>query len=138
MANEQIIKKILERIENHEKRIRALEEFSSVQAVRINQREGKQTTLREIVKGRKFKNGQEQVAVIVGYHENILGTLIKKDNIKSEWTNAKMTNKYSTEFIARAKDVLIRVQPDGTCDLTQTGEEFFEKFLKNEPTESTS
>ena len=138
MANEQIIKKILERIENHEKRIRALEKSSSVQAVRINRRERKQKTLREIVKGRKFKNGQQQVAVIVGYHENILGALIKKDNIKSEWTNAKMTNKCSAEFIARAKDVLIRVQPDGTCDLTQTGEEFFEKFLKNEPTESTS
>ena len=139
MVSEQIIKKILERIEDHEKRIHALEESSSAQAVRIKQREGKQMTLREvIVKGRKFKNGQERVAVIVGYHENILGTLIKKDNIKSEWTNAKMTNKYSDEFIARAKDVLIRVQPDGTCDLTQTGEEFFEKFLKNEPTESTS
>ena len=130
--------KILERIEDHEKRIRTLEESSSVQAMRINQGEGKQMTLREIVKGRKFKNGQEQVAVIVGYHENILSALIKKDNIKSEWTNAKMINKYSANFIARAKDMLIRVQPDGTCDLTQIGEEFFEKFLKNEPTESTS
>lgn len=131
-------KKILEQLEDHEKRISALEGPSTAKAARTNPKEGKQMTLREVVRGRKFKNGQEQVAVIVGYHENILGALIKKDNIKSEWTNAKITNKYSAKFIARAKNVLIRVHLDGTCDLTQTGEDFFENFLKNEPAKSTS
>ena len=49
----------------------------------------KQKTLREIIKGRKFKNGQQQIAIIVGYHENVLKELIHEDKIKTEWDNAK-------------------------------------------------
>ena len=98
----------------------------------------KKMTLREIVRGRRFKNGQEQIAVIVGYHEKTLGSLINKDNIKAEWVRAKMTNKYNPNFLKRVKDELIRIHPDGICDLTQTGEDFFENFLKNESTTPTS
>lgn len=129
MIKEQL-KKVMEKIEDHEKRIQKLEKFSGVSAIKISPKEKKQIILREIVRDKKFKNGQEQIAVIVGYHEKILGTLINKDSIKSEWINAKITNKYSTHFIDRAKDVLIRIHPNGNCDLTQSGENFFETFLK--------
>lgn len=137
MTEEQL-KKVMEKIEDHEKRIQKLERLSSVDAMKISPKEKKQITLKEIVRGKKFKNGQEQIAVIVGYHEKILGTLINEDSIKLEWINAKITNKYSTNFIDRAKDVFIRVHPNGNCDLTQSGEEFFENFLKNESAQATS
>ena len=126
------IKKIVEQLANHEARINVLEGLEVCSSVKTNSGSEKQKTLREIVKGRKFKNGQEQIAVIVGYHEKVLGTLINKESIKLEWINAKMTRKYSAEFVARAKDVFIRINSEEVCDLTQTGEEFFEKFIKNE------
>lgn len=132
------LQKILKHLSGHEERIRALEGPSNTQVARTNSKKGKQITLREVVKGRQFKNGQEQIAVIVGYREKELGTMIHKDKIKSEWINAKMMSKYSPNFLNRAKDDLIRVHSNGTCDLTQTGEEFFEKFLKNESTTPTS
>ncbi len=132
------IKEINKILQDHEKRIRVLESSGENPSERRKPGNEKQKTLREIVKGRKFKNGQQQVAVIVGYHENILGVLIHVDNIKTEWENAKITNKYSTNFVERAKDEFIRIRADGTCDLTQTGEDFYENFLKNESLNSTS
>ena len=94
--------------------------------------------MRELVKGRKFKNGQEQIAVIVGYHEKIVNALLSKDKIGTEWKEAKMERIFSAEFISRAKGTLIRISKEGLCDLTQSGEEFFDEFIKNEPTNSTS
>lgn len=134
----QKLQKIVEQLADHETRISTFESQGVHLVESVNSGSGKQKTLREIVKGRKFKNGQQQIAIIVGYYENILGTLIRKDNIKTEWINTKMTNKYSKNFLDRAKDEFIRVHPNETCDLTQTGEEFFKEFLKNEPTKSTS
>ncbi len=132
------IKEINKILQDHEKRIRVLEGSGENSSERKKIGNGKQKTLREIIKGRKFKNGQQQIAVIVGYHENTVGASIHEDKIKIEWSNAKMTNKYSKNFLDRAKDELIRVHPDGTCDLTQTGEDFFDKFLKNESADTTS
>lgn len=132
------LKEINKILQDHEKRMRVLESSEINPSKKKRSGNRKQKTLREIIKGRKFKNGQQQIAVIVGYHENILGVLIHTDNIKTEWNNAKITNKYNKTFIDRAKDELIRVRSDGTCDLTQTGEELFEKFLQNESTDSTS
>lgn len=132
------IKKILAQLADHERRLVALEKSTDTSVMEPSRTKKKQITLREIVRGRDFKNGQEQIATIVGYYENLLGSLIHKNKIKTEWVNAKMTNKYSVKFISRAKDVLIRVHSDGTCDLTQTGEAFFRKFLENEPTKTTS
>ena len=85
-------KEINKILQDHEKRIRALEGSGTNRPGKIDTGKGKQKTLREIVKGRKFKNGQQQVAVIVGYHENTLGVLIHMDNIKTEW------NKQPAEF----------------------------------------
>lgn len=139
MSKEQI-KNILAQLADHEARISALDGRETDRAPSISTGPGnrKQKTLREIVKGRKFKNGQEQIAVIVGYHERVIGTLINKDNLRIEWTNAKMTNKYSTKYISRTRDILVRVSIEGVCDLTQTGEDFFDDFLKNEPTNTAS
>lgn len=132
------IQKILERLEDHEKRIHNIESSASKQPAKSDTTIGEQKTLREIIKGRKFKNGQQQIAVIVGYHENVLKELIHVDKIRTEWDNAKMTNKYSKNFLDRSIDELIRIHPNKTCDLTQTGEDFFEKFIQNESTNSTS
>ena len=137
MADAQI-QKILEQLENHEKRIHAMESSDTKQSAKFGTTVEKQKTLREIIKGRKFKNGQQQIAIIVGYHENVLKELIHEDKIKTEWDNAKMTNKYSKNFLDRSKDEFVRIRPNKTCDLTQTGENFFEKFVQNEPTNSTS
>jgi len=126
------IKDILKTLEDHEGRLCYLERSAIEQMA--TPRSGKQKTLREFVKGKKFKNGQQQIATIVGYYEQLLSKPIHFDDIKVEWVNTKMTNKYDPNFLMRAKDDLIRVHPDGTCDLTQTGEDFFEEFLKNEPT----
>jgi len=98
----------------------------------------KKITLREIVRRKKFNNGQEQVAVIVGYYEKVVGSLINKNVIPTEWVKAKMMNKYNTAYFSRAKDDLIRMHQDGTCDLTQTGEDFFDNFLSDESTQTTS
>ncbi len=125
--NQEKIKKIIEQIANHEKRLTKLENVSQIPVV-----------AREMIKGKKFNNGQEQVAVIVGYHEKLLGSLIKRDSLKLEWDSAKITNKYNTEFINRAKDSLIRINAEGRCDLTQSGEDFFDNFVKNESPNSTS
>ena len=136
MTQEQI-KKIIEQLRDHEKRLAVLENIT-VPTIDVKKTAGKQQTLRELIKGRSFKNGQEQVAVIVGYYEKILGSFINKDNLKAAWENAKIANKYNTEFINRAKDLLIRIKADNKCDLTQAGEEFFDKFLKNESVKKTS
>jgi|GEM_PF-4291563 len=115
---------------NHEERIKALEQGKISPAPQGISRSTKQQTLRELVKGKKFKNGQQQIAAIVGYNERILGVLIDKDKIKAEWENAKITNQFSLKFIYRAKGELVRISGEGKCDLTQSGEEFFDSFLK--------
>jgi hypothetical protein len=102
------------------------------QHVSVVTKQEKKLTLRELVKDRKFKNGQEQVAVVVGYNEKKLKQLINKDKIKDEWSNAKMDGAFSPVYFSRAKNTLIRVHPDNTCDLTQTGEEFFENLLNED------
>ena len=40
------------------------------------------------LKGRKFKNGQQQIAIIVGYHENVLKN-DHEDKIKRNGTMQK-------------------------------------------------
>lgn len=92
----------------------------------------KEKTLREIVKGKRFKNGQEQIAAIVGYHEKVLGQPIQKDQIKEVWQDSKMNGEFAAVYLTRAKDTLVRILSDGTCDLTQTGEEFFEALINSE------
>ncbi len=120
-----------QRISALESRVKALEALvlhTDVPAIYVSKKE---RTLREMIRGKKF-NGQEQVAAIVGYHEKILGQPVHKNEIKNVWQDAKMNGKYAAIYLTRAqKDALVRVLADDTCDLTQTGEEFFDRLLTN-------
>jgi hypothetical protein len=121
-----------ERISELESRVEILEAMIiNTNATEITPGVAKDRTLREIVKGKKF-NGQEQVAAIVGYHEKVLGQRIHKNEIKKIWQDSKMNGKYAAIYLTRAqKDALIRMLDDETCDLTQTGEEFFYELIIN-------
>jgi hypothetical protein len=112
-------------------------ESKKVGAQHSTLRSKKIPTLREIVRGKKFGNGQEKVAVIVGYHETIIGCPVEKKKIEREWEDAKIVGKYRTTFLKRASNLYIRVNKDNCCDLTQTGEDFFDNFIKNEPPSET-
>ena len=135
MSKDQI-KQIFAQIADHERRLKNIEGTPRTSAT--PPAGSKQRTLREIVKGRKFKNGQEQLCVIVGYHEVILKNPAVRTTLKDEWLAAKMLNKYDGKFLERAKDVFFRIHSDDTCVLTQTGEDLFEQFLKNEPSNEAS
>ncbi|MFM2423637.1 MAG: hypothetical protein RLZZ70_22 [Candidatus Parcubacteria bacterium] len=136
------ISKILEQLANHEVRLKQLESGSGLEiftnVVNYPVTGGKQPTLREIIKGKKLKNGPEKIAVIVGYYEKIIGRLIDKKDIRQNWTEAKIDGAYKTNLLGDAAGAYVRVHTNGECDLTQSGEEFFDNILKNEPTKSTS
>ena len=119
-----------QRISELESRVEALEALVLQNKAPVVNMGGKEKTLREIVKGKKF-NGQEQVAAIVGYYEKILGQRIQRNEIKKVWQDAKMNGKYAAVYLTRAKDTLIRILDDDFCDLTQTGEEFFGALIDN-------
>lgn len=125
MTNEQDIKKNLKRIERLEK---AVFETADVSVPRSK----KPQTLPELARNRTFKNGQQKIAVIVGYHEKIKAMQeIKKENIKQGWKDGKFDGSYSDELLRRSiRDGLVRDLKDGIYDLTQSGEDFFETFLK--------
>jgi len=126
------MKTIEQRISELGSRVEALEAKIFSTDVPTVSASNKEKTLREIVKGKRFKNGQEQIAAIVGYHEKVLGQLIQKDQIKDVWQDAKMNGAFAAIYLTRAKDTLVRILSDGTCDLTQTGEEFFEALINSE------
>lgn len=92
----------------------------------------KTKTLRELAKGKKLTNGREKIAVIVGYHERVLGTLIHKEAIRDEWKQAKFDGTYKTNLLDDADGLYIRVAPSGECDLTQKGEEFFDALTNSD------
>lgn len=136
---EDYVAKILAQLADHEARLKKLESGQSGAPAQRPSVGGKQKTLRELVKGKKFNNGQEQVAAIVGYHELVLGQRIPKNQIKEEWADSKMKGAYAPVYLSRANGVLIRVHTDDdSCDLTQTGEEFFDKILNNESADTSS
>ncbi|MES2202831.1 MAG: hypothetical protein V4474_00665 [Patescibacteria group bacterium] len=132
------IAEILAQLADHETRLKQIETGSQSNLISPPGAGGKQKTLREIIKGKRFKNGQEQIAAIVGYHEKILGQQITKEKIKEEWASSKMNGVFAAVFLSRAKDTFIRIHADDLCDLTQSGEEFFEKLLSHESTVSAS
>lgn len=94
----------------------------------------KEITLPELVRNKKFKNGQQRVAVVVGYCEKITGKQdISIKDIESGWMDGKLKGSFSDSFLRRAiKDGFVRNKKDGTYDLSQTGEAFFSDFLKLE------
>lgn len=136
------ISKMLERLANHETRLKQLESVvgfvAPTNAVNLPITGAKQPTLREIIKGKRLKNGPEKIAVIVGYYEKIIGQLTNKKDIRQNWVEAKIDGAYKTNLLDDAAGAYVRVHSNGECDLTQSGEEFFDNILKNEPTKSTS
>jgi len=129
------IKSVTDQLENHEMRILALEDKNKSTKVTntITAGQQKQATITELIKGKKFKSGQEKIAVIVGYCEKILKLQpIREDDIKKNWVKGKFDGKYRSNIVERtSRDGLIRDIEDGTYDLSQSGESFFEDFIKN-------
>ena len=84
----------------------------------------------------KFKPKKVFVAGGTGFLGKHLVARLKKDkiteaDIKEGWKDGKFIGTYANSLLQRAiKDVLIRDLKDGTYDLTQDGENFFETILK--------
>lgn len=130
--------KIFAQLSDHESRLNHLESGLRPATKSSDGVTDKQKTLREIVKGKKFKNGSEKIAAIVGYHEKMIGKLINKVDIGKNWVNAKVDGTYKTNLLDDANGIYVRIHTNGECDLTQTGENFFDNFLTNESTSTTS
>lgn len=132
MNQKQINKQIFGRLKKLEQAVFQVGMGDNVDSKDKLQSHEKIPTLREIVKGRKLNNASEKLALIVGYHEKILKSLIHKSKLEEEWNSAKIDGVYRTNLLDNASGVFIRVQPDGMCDLTGTGEDFFDNFLKSD------
>jgi hypothetical protein len=99
----------------------------------------KAKTLPEIIRRRKFNSGQEKIAVIVGYYETIMKkSPIKETELKAGWKTGKFDGKYNSALLLRAiKEGWVR-KIDKNLDLSQSGENFFEGFIKNEQAKAVS
>jgi hypothetical protein len=126
------IQKIIDQLNDHERRLRILESGPKKPDGVSNGGE-KTLTLPEIIKGKAFRSGQEKVAIIVGYSEKILADLaIKESTVKEGWKTGKFDGKYDHNFLVRAiKDGLVRAI-EGNLDLSQTGERFWDLFVKQD------
>jgi hypothetical protein len=90
-------------------------------------------TLPELIFGKKFNNGQEKIALILGYMEKFDNKKgIKEIDIQQGWKDGKFDGSYANEFLRRATKSLVRDLKDGTYDLSQTGEQFFDNFVKQD------
>jgi len=121
------IEKILERIQRLEDAVFGINQVDGQFAGQV-----KQKTLAELVRGKKFENGQQRIAIVVGYLEKIQRkSNIKGGEIKQAWIDGKIEGSYDNSFLRRAiKEGLIRDMKDGIYDLSQSGESFFEQKLK--------
>lgn len=89
----------------------------------------KARTLPELIKGKTIKNGQEKVAVIVGYIEHELSShAVTPDDIRSAWRQAKFNGGYAPILLARAvaTGLVSNYGTKGNYVLTQSGEEFYQ------------
>lgn len=92
----------------------------------------KDITLAELRRKSEIKNGQQSVALIIGYYEKVLKEeAIKPKDIESGWRDGKFSGKYNPNFLIRAiKEGLVRPQKEGVYDLSGTGEDFFDAQIK--------
>ena len=122
MTEEQIAK-IIERLEKLEGAVfpkAGTPSFSSA---------AKPKTIAEVMKGKKFENGQQKVAAIVGYYEKQLGNKeVSEADIKAGWRDSKFVGGYAAMLRIRAeKDGWISdYQKNGKYVLTQSGEDFYQ------------
>jgi hypothetical protein len=126
------IQEIIDQLNDHERRLRMLESGSKRPDGVSNGRE-KTRTLSEIIKGKDFRSGKEKVAIIVGYYEMVLADLaIKESTVKEGWKTGKFDGKYDHNFLVRAiKDGFVR-SIGGNFDLSQTGERYWDLFVKQD------
>lgn len=100
-------------------RLRKLEETVFNYAEKLTTRSKKIKTLSELIFGKKFNNGQEKIAVIVGYLEKIEHkTNIKEEDIKQGWKSGKFEGYYANSLLQRATKNLVRDLRNDTYDLT--------------------
>lgn len=92
----------------------------------------KEKTLPELVKGREFKNGQQKVAVIIAYREKYgRQTALTMQDVVQGWRDGKFDGSFARTLLDRAiSDGLVRDLKDGTFDLSQSGDAFYEEFMK--------
>ena len=129
MSNEDVLKKFLSRIENLEKRVDLLERDPN-KSIPIGHPSAKILTLAEIIREKKFRSGQEKIAIIVGFYEKIAHKApIKESDLKEGWRVGKFDGKYNPNFLARAASWVRNI--NSNLDLSQTGEKFFDDFLKS-------
>jgi len=137
--SDKVLKQILEKLNQHEKRIGAIErrDLVAMKGKELSATEEKNLTLPEFIRNKSFKNGQEKIAVIVWYYEKILQEKsIKEVNLKEGWRVGKFDGKYNPNLLIRAiKDGLVR-NINGDIDLSQTGEKFLEDFLRQNDRDS--
>lgn len=128
MTNETVLKKIISRVEVLEEKVQSIEKNLKVPTPFIKKKQ-KALTLAEVIRGRKFNSGQEKIVVIVGYYEKILKKdPIREADLKEGWKVGKFDGKYSPNFLTRSATWVRNI--DSNLDLSQTGERFFEDFLK--------
>lgn len=128
MTNETVLKKIISRVEVLEEKVQSIEKNLKVPTPFIKKKQ-KALTLAEVIRGRNFNSGQEKIVVIVGYYEKILKKdPIREADLKEGWKVGKFDGKYSPNFLTRSATWVRNI--DSNLDLSQTGERFFEDFLK--------
>ncbi|KKU49519.1 MAG: hypothetical protein UX71_C0013G0013 [Parcubacteria group bacterium GW2011_GWA1_47_10] len=122
-TQEEINAEIIKRLENLEKVRHTPSEVL---------KRGKQKTLPEITKGKKLKNGQQKVAIIVAYYEKFLSKpSVTTEEITQGWRDGKFDGSFARTLLDRAiSDGLVRDLKDGTFDLSQSGEGFYEEYMK--------
>lgn len=123
---------LISQIKDHEIRISNLEKGLNTSKPKVlAESKNKELTISELIKDKSFNSGQKKVAAIVGFCEKILKfEQIDENKIKDNWVRGKFDGKYRSNLIERAvHDGLIRDLGNGTYDLSQTGERFFEKLL---------
>ncbi len=123
MINDTEFKKLVARVEKLEKLI---------QTPTPARKHGKQRTLPELIKGKKFKNGQQKVCIIVAYCEKYGDKKsVLENEIAQGWRDGKFDGAYARTLLDRTiGDGLVRDLKDGTFDLSQSGDEFYEEFMK--------
>ncbi len=122
---EDINKKIFERIEKLEKTVFSTEPVKSFKSDKVQ-------SIAEIVRKKKLDNGQKKVAAIVGYYEKIGNkSMVTHADMRTGWKSAKFDGSFANILAARAeKDGLISSYGEkDSYVLTQTGEDFWKELL---------
>ena len=95
---------------------------------------GKQLALSELAGSSLISNGQQKIAVVLGYNELILkGDPLSMPEIRKAWTTAKFDLKPDPKQLERAiKAGLVRdAENTKKYDLTRKGEAYFQTVMED-------